>query len=174
MVFPKQDGKMQALSGVNVLKAQHEQWKSVRNHGKLKARIRKGIPQSLRGTIWQNLCGARERQLASQETGSGMDSYSALKNRKESPHHEQIWKDINRTYRKHARFDGWVACFAFAFALLALLSCFPLRWIGLILLGCLLFLFVFAFFLYAFMLSRRRKPIILSYVLSVANCRIEN
>ena len=76
------------------------------NHRKLKSRIRKGVPQQLRGTIWQNLSGARERRKIECARYGSKNLYHDLRGRKKSPYHDQIWKDINRTYRKNLAYGA--------------------------------------------------------------------
>merc|ERR1719229_2230960 len=61
MIFNKKSGGT-AAEDTNETDAQILHWNNVKNHRKLKQRIRKGVPQQLRGTIWQNLSGARERK----------------------------------------------------------------------------------------------------------------
>jgi len=99
-------GQMHELSGLDVTKAQIRQWNRVRNNKKLKSRVRKGIPQALRGTVWQSLCGARERKLQVCRKVKNEHFYQKLANDPKSPFHDQIWKDINRTYRDHIRFGA--------------------------------------------------------------------
>ncbi|ETO10185.1 TBC domain-containing protein [Reticulomyxa filosa] len=104
MLFSNKDGQMLTLSSKDSLEAQLKQWELVKTHHKLKSRIRKGVPQALRGTVWQNLCGSKERRLEHYKKGKTVDLYFDLVRHSESPHHDLIWKDINRTYRKQARF----------------------------------------------------------------------
>ncbi|ETO20221.1 TBC domain-containing protein [Reticulomyxa filosa] len=104
MLYSNKQGKMFTLSSTDTLQAQIKQWNLVKAHRKVKKRIRKGIPQALRGTVWPNLCGARERQYKAYQEQGSTRIYQDLVEREESPYHDQIWKDINRTYRKQARF----------------------------------------------------------------------
>lgn len=103
MIYGGKKGQMTSLSQ-GIIQIEIDQWNLVKNHRKLKSRIRKGIPQQMRGTIWQNLCGARDRRKIETVRYGSKSLYSDLKNKKKSPYHQQLWKDINRTYRKHASF----------------------------------------------------------------------
>merc|ERR1712087_801866 len=102
MVYSKKSGGS-AAEADNEIDAQIQHWNGVKNHRKLKSRIRKGIPQQLRGTVWQNLSGARERRKIECARYGSKNLYSDLRGRKRFSQktHDQIWKDINRTYRKH-------------------------------------------------------------------------
>lgn len=69
-------------------------------HNKLKSRIRKGVPDPLRGIVWQNLC------QSSKKLAKNPNKYrKLLSSREQSPEEEQIWKDINRTFRDHSSFQ---------------------------------------------------------------------
>merc|ERR1712190_112266 len=92
--------------GTNETDDQIAHWNEVKNHRKLKQRIRKGVPQQLRGTVWQNLSGARERRKIECARYGSKNLYNDLKGRKKSKFHDQIWKDINRTYRKALMFGA--------------------------------------------------------------------
>jgi len=105
MVFSRKSGGASAEAGDD-LDEQINHWNAVKNHRKLKSRVRKGIPQHLRGTIWQNLCGARERKKIECARYGSKNLYNDLRNRVKSPHHDQIWKDINRTYRKNINYGA--------------------------------------------------------------------
>eukprot|EP01084_Bolivina_argentea_P137717 242542_1 len=105
MVFSKKSGGASSESN-NEIDEQIQHWNQVKNHRKLKSRIRKGIPQQLRGTIWQNLSGARERRKIECARYGSKNLYNDLKGRKKSKYHDQIWKDINRTYRKNLIFGA--------------------------------------------------------------------
>eukprot|EP01084_Bolivina_argentea_P137719 242545_1 len=105
MVFSKKSGGASSESN-NEIDEQIQHWNQVKNHRKLKSRIRKGIPQQLRGTIWQNLSGARERRKIECARYGSKNLYNDLKGRKKSKYHDQIWKDINRTYRENIAFGG--------------------------------------------------------------------
>merc|ERR1712087_911882 len=102
MVYSKKSGGS-AAEADNEIDAQIQHWNGVKNHRKLKSRIRKGIPQQLRGTVWQNLSGARQRRKIECARYGSKNLYSDLRARKRFSQktHDQIWKDINRTYRKH-------------------------------------------------------------------------
>ena len=105
MVFSKKSGGTSAEAD-NEVDQQIQHWNIVKNHRKLKSRIRKGVPQQLRGTIWQNLSGARERRKIECARYGSKNLYNDLRGRKKSPYHDQIWKDINRTYRKNLAFGA--------------------------------------------------------------------
>ncbi|ETO19985.1 hypothetical protein RFI_17233 [Reticulomyxa filosa] len=104
MLFPKKQKQTTSGGDIEALEAQIKQWDSVKSNRKLKLRIRKGIPQAMRGHVWQNLCGARERQLEKYKESKSTRFYHNLVEMSESPYHDQIWKDIYRTYRKQVRF----------------------------------------------------------------------
>lgn len=87
-----------------MLEQQISQWNLTKNHKKLKSRIRKGIPHQFRGTMWQNLAGARELQFREQKKYGKKSLYNDYVRKNKSPFHDQLWKDINRTYRKQVRF----------------------------------------------------------------------
>ena len=105
MVFSKKSGGASS-EAENEIDQQIHHWNIVKNHRKLKSRIRKGVPQQLRGTIWQNLSGARERRKIECARYGSKNLYNDLRGRKKSPYHDQIWKDINRTYRKNLAFGA--------------------------------------------------------------------
>merc|ERR1719229_704317 len=105
MIFNKKSGGT-AAEDTNETDAQILHWNNVKNHRKLKQRIRKGVPQQLRGTVWQNLSGARERRKIECARYGSKNLYNDLRGRKKSPYHDQIWKDINRTYRKNLAFGA--------------------------------------------------------------------
>eukprot|EP01084_Bolivina_argentea_P137720 242546_1 len=106
MIFPKKKGGASAEAD-NELDQQIFHWNSVKDHRKLKPRIRKGIPNQLRGTIWQNLCGARERAKIECARYGSKTLFTDLKRRRSTlVDHDQIWKDINRTYRENIAFGG--------------------------------------------------------------------
>ena len=105
MIFSKKSGGA-ASEESNETDSQIAHWNNVKNHRKLKQRIRKGVPQQLRGTVWQNLSGARERRKIECARYGSKNLYNDLKGRKKSKYHNQIWKDINRTYRKSLMFGA--------------------------------------------------------------------
>ena len=105
MVLPRKLGGA-AVEANDNLDDLIQHWNFVKNHRKLKSRVRKGIPQQLRGTIWQNLSGARERKKIECARYGSKNLYHDLKNRKKTKWHDQIWKDINRTYRKHVAYGS--------------------------------------------------------------------
>merc|ERR1712154_88711 len=105
MVFSKKSGGAKSEAD-NEVDEQIAHWNTVKNHRKLKSRIRKGIPQQLRGTIWQNLSGSRERRKIECARYGSKNLYNDLRGRKKSKYHDQIWKDINRTYRKNLAFGA--------------------------------------------------------------------
>jgi len=105
MVFAKKTGGT-AAEADNEVDQQINHWNRVKNHRKLKSRIRKGVPQQLRGTIWQNLSGARERRKIECARYGSKNLYNDLRAKKKSHYHDQIWKDINRTYRKNLAYGA--------------------------------------------------------------------
>ncbi len=85
-----------------------EQYKK-NNFSKLKQRTRKGVPDSLRGLIWQLY--AKIDQYRNQLDNSGNDSYSnnifnTLVNEEECDLETEsyILRDIDRTFPKHSFF----------------------------------------------------------------------
>lgn len=75
-------------------------WNGVKNHRKFQSRVRKGIPYQLRGAIWQNLCGARERKRIECKRYGSNSLYNDLKNSTEQPRDDRpISMDIARTAR---------------------------------------------------------------------------
>ncbi len=59
------------------------------------------------GTIWQNVCGARERAEAVSIKRGTKPLYNDLNRRRSTlVDCDQIWKDINRTYRENIAFGG--------------------------------------------------------------------
>eukprot|EP01084_Bolivina_argentea_P130571 230508_1 len=105
MIFSKKSGGASAEEA-NETDLQIAHWNTVKNHRKLKSRIRKGVPQQLRGTVWQNLSGARERRKIECARYGSKNLYNDLRGRKKSKYHDQIWKDINRTYRKNLAYGA--------------------------------------------------------------------
>ena len=101
MIFPKVGRPLlpsEATTGID--------WDAVKSHRKIKPRIRKGIPQQLRGAMWQHLCGARDRRAGECAKYGSKRLYSDLAQEQESPYHEIMWKDINRTYRTNLMFGA--------------------------------------------------------------------
>eukprot|EP01083_Nonionella_stella_P178493 630651_1 len=81
-------------------------WNTIASNKKLKGMIRDGIPGCFRPILWKHLCGApRLKQMECNKYGSNT-LYSDLKARNKPKYHDQIWKDINRTYRRHLQFGG--------------------------------------------------------------------
>lgn len=66
-------------------------------HKKLKRRVRDGIPDGVRGHVWQSMSGALEARLARP------GAYRALL-RRPSPMDSQIRKDLHRTMPMHVQF----------------------------------------------------------------------
>jgi hypothetical protein len=108
MLYKSKEGAMHTLSGGGRDRERMliEHWNSVKGHRKLKSRIRKGIPMAFRGDVWPNLCGARERRLEECERYGSTKLYRDLVEDERSPEHDQIWKDINRTFREQVRFGA--------------------------------------------------------------------
>ena len=75
-----------------------------KNRKKLKSKIRKGIPDSLRGEIWMKISGADKmkqgRENLYNELISKINQNEVLK----IPEEETIIKDMNRTYPKSLMF----------------------------------------------------------------------
>ena len=72
---------------------------TTQHYKKLKRRVRKGIPETLRGLSWQLLLGSRELQL----NNEGL--YATLSKQEMNPTQSEIAKrDLSRTFPTHALF----------------------------------------------------------------------
>eukprot|EP01084_Bolivina_argentea_P003301 6197_1 len=100
MIYPKNLGGADVENN-NDIDEQIQHWNMVKSHQKLKSRIRKGIPQQLRTTIWQNLSGARERRKIECARYGSKALYMDLKGRKKSKYHDKIWRNIHKRYNKY-------------------------------------------------------------------------
>lgn len=69
----------------------------IKEAAQVKKRVRKGIPESLRSTVWPTLTGASEQVKANP------DIYDALV-KSRSEHDDEIGRDINRTFPEHVYF----------------------------------------------------------------------
>ena len=104
----KKDKKKEKEKNENllVINARIEKWNDMLNHfkdyqttyySKLKSRTRKGIPDSLRGYVWQKLCGADEFYVK--------DLYQKLEKEPVDKNIEDIIiKDLDRTFPNCALF----------------------------------------------------------------------
>jgi ankyrin repeat protein len=74
-------------------------WDNKKWKGKLRSRVLKGIPDSVRGAAWKHL--TRSSQL---KTSHQSGTYRALL-KQETPSEDQITRDINRTFPRHILFQ---------------------------------------------------------------------
>lgn len=74
-------------------------WDNKKWKGKLRERVLKGIPDSVRGEVWKHL--TRSSQL---KTSHQSGTYKALL-KQETPSEDQITRDINRTFPRHILFQ---------------------------------------------------------------------
>jgi hypothetical protein len=98
----KKDAAMMQLSGAQAEKSQVAHWQRVlkKKHKKIKSRVRKGIPEALRGQVWQLLS---ESRLFKWERRDGY--YNQLINSTVAEDVEtQIHKDVVRTFQRHILF----------------------------------------------------------------------
>ncbi|KAJ0411616.1 hypothetical protein ATCC90586_004085 [Pythium insidiosum] len=85
---------------VKMIGKQLEDWEvcQLKNARKLKSRIRKGIPEALRGRVWCHLAGST--QMLQNNPGAYRDFLSVAR----VPCEETIARDIGRTFPKHYLF----------------------------------------------------------------------
>ncbi|KAF1791071.1 Rab-GTPase-TBC domain [Phytophthora cactorum] len=85
---------------VKMIGKQLEDWEvcQLRNAATLKKRIRKGIPEALRGRVWSHLAGSSQMLL------NNPGAYHELLQTTQVPCEETIARDIGRTFPKHSLF----------------------------------------------------------------------
>jgi len=76
-----------------------KKWKK-QNPVKVKERVRKGIPDSLRGIVWPAFTGSALKKQAHP------DVYKSLLSKEKSDHYATILKDLPRTYPRHIMFKS--------------------------------------------------------------------
>lgn len=83
------------------IKQRAKYWRTVvLKHGKLKKRIRKGIPAVFRPEVWIHITGARAKRIKKPTL------YQKLVREHELGKYDgQIWKDIKRSFRKHSSYS---------------------------------------------------------------------
>lgn len=85
---------------VKMIGKQLEDWEvcQLRNAATLKKRIRKGIPEALRGRVWSHLAGSSQMLL------NNPGAYHQLLQAAHVPCEETIARDIGRTFPRHSLF----------------------------------------------------------------------
>ena len=92
-----------SMSSMNT-KKQNIQWNKVLNSNKFVSLVRSGIPEAFRPLLWKKFVEIEEIRKIAIENYGETTLFQDFVNHQQSPFHEEIWKDINKTNKNHTRF----------------------------------------------------------------------